>query len=485
MKKIGRTILAVVILLSCCITFSACSEKKDTGVCYNIEVELIDNTLFGKMGFYYTNTSENAIDELKFNLYANAYREGAKYSPVSAGTQYRAYPNGVNYGNIKINKVYTSDAILEYNVSGLDQNILVVSLSKAIYPEQSVNIVIEYEIVVADVISRLGINEKTINLANFYPILCAYEDGKGFYECVYYSHGDPYYSQVADYNVKITLDKEYVVAGSGSIIGKSESIDKNTFTFTLQNARSFCLVLSKEFDILTEKVGDTRVNYYFYDDENAKAHLDVAVKSIKLFSSLFGTYPYKEYSVVQTKFVQGGMEFPALVMISDDLGDAYGEVIVHETAHQWWQTLVGNNEIEHAFLDEGLAEYSVVLFYERYSEYGFNRQKLMQVSHDTYKVFCSVSDKLYGKVDTKMLRGLGEFKSEYEYVNMAYVKPCIMYDMLRITIGDKMFFKGLSKYFNQYMYKNVGPYEIVGVFEKIGADANGFFQSFYDGKVII
>ena len=180
------------------------------------------------------------------------------------------------------------------------------------------------------------------------------------------------------------------------------------------------------------------------------------------------------------------MEFPALVMISDDLEtNAYGEVIVHETAHQWWQTVVGNNEIEHGFLDEGLAEYSVVLFYENHPEYNMTRQALIQSAEQTYKVFCSVSDKLFGKVNTVMLRSLKDFTSEYEYVNMAYIKPCIMYDTLRKTTGEEKFFKGLKRYYESYKFENATPDDLVGVYEKIGADSNGFFKSFFEGTVII
>ena len=101
------------------------------------------------------------------------------------------------------------------------------------------------------------------------------------------------------------------------------------------------------------------------------------------------------------------MEHPALVMISDNLEQsAYLEVVAHETAHQWWQGVVGNNEIEYGFLDEGLAEYSVVLFYENYPEYNLKRQDLIESSENTYKIFCTVSDKVFGKVNTVMKRSL-------------------------------------------------------------------------------
>ena len=127
----------------------------------------------------------------------------------------------------------------------------------------------------------------------------------------------------------------------------------------------------------------------------------------------------------------------------------------------------------------------MVLFYENYPEYGYTRQSLIKASEQTYKVFCSVSDKLNGKVNTVMLRSLKDFTSEYEYVNVAYIKPCIMYDNLRTTIGNNRFFQALKRYYEQYKFKNAVPDDLVGAFEKVGAGTNGYFESFFLGKEII
>ena len=205
-----------------------------------------------------------------------------------------------------------------------------------------------------------------------------------------------------------------------------------------------------------------------------------------MFNEKFANYPYSTYTVVQTEFLQGGMEFPGLVMISDALEhEAYLEVIVHETAHQWWQTMVGNNEIEHPFLDEGLAEYSVVLFYEKYPEYDMRRKDIISSCEKTFRLFCSITDKLDGEVNTSMLRGLNGYSSEYEYVNVCYVKPCIMFEYLRQSIGENKFFNGLKKYCSTYAFKNATPDDLIGAFESVGANANGFFEGFFSGKVII
>ncbi len=483
MRKV-TVMLALIFIVSAC-AFSGCSNSKKKATRYDIEVALTDNFLSGKETITYYNDTETALSELKFNLFANAFRKDAEFSPVGAQHTAQSYYNGLSYGDITINAVKCGDEDAEFTVGGQDMNILTVKLDKEIYPEESVQVYIDFTVKLANVVSRTGINQSTVNLANFYPILCARDDN-GFYECVYYSTGDPFYSDCADYKVTLTVDESYVVASSGKTTLVEDKGGRKAHTFEIESARSFALVLSKNFQTINYDCDGIEIIYYYYDDQTPRNSMEYAKKSLIYFENTFGEYPYQTYSVVQTEFVQGGMEFPALVMISDDLEtNAYGEVIVHETAHQWWQTVVGNNEIEHGFLDEGLAEYSVVLFYENHPEYNMTRQALIQSAEQTYKVFCSVSDKLFGKVNTVMLRSLKDFTSEYEYVNMAYIKPCIMYDTLRKTTGEEKFFKGLKRYYESYKFENATPDDLVGVYEKIGADSNGFFKSFFEGTVII
>ena len=84
-----------------------------------------------------------------------------------------------------------------------------------------------------------------------------------------------------------------------------------------------------------------------------------------------------------------------------------------------------------------------------------------------------------------MTRALPEYSSEYEYVNIAYVKSCIMFDYLRQTVGDAKFFAGLQRFYDENAFKTATPESLIGAFERAGANANGFFESFYDGKAII
>ncbi len=485
MKRRFCVYLCLIIALTGIGCLNGCKESKISRTTYDINVQLNDNCLYGEEEVVFFNNTDNAIKELKFNLFGNAFREGAEHSPIAPQYTAKAYPKGINYGDMQITSVKSQNQPLKFSICGVDQNVLLVELLEEVFPDEKVSVTITFSLNLAFVVSRTGINQSTINLANFYPILCAY-DKDGFYECVYYANGDPFYSECADYKVSITLDSEYVVASSGKLLSEEKQADKTKWCYEISSARSFAFVLSKNFESIVDTSTGVEITYYFYNDENPLSAMETAIKSINLFNKKFGEYPYPTYAVVQTEFVQGGMEFPALVMISDSLEkEAYIEVVVHETAHQWWQTVVGNNEVEYGFLDEGLAEYSVVLFYENYPEYNLERNQLIEASEKTYKLYCSVYDKLFGSVDTRMIKPLGEFKGEYEYVNLAYIKPCIMYDYLRKTIGEEKFFKGLKKYYESYKFLNATPSDLVGIYEKLNCDTNGFFESFFEGKVVI
>ena len=483
MKKIIGFLLVLLTIFPV-VAAGGCSDNPKISS-YNIEATFDGNTLNGKESVTFYNNTDNAFKELKFNLFGNAYRENAKYTPISAQYENKAYYKGKSYGKTEILSVKKGGNDSEFEICGKDENILSVKLPEEVFPDESVTVEIEFSLRLAEVIARTGINADTINLANFYPILCGIEN-ESFFECEYYGIGDPFYSDVANYKVKITLPKKYNVASAGKLTGASESEETRTLCYKLDNARSFNMVLSEKFESVTASVNGITVNYWYYKDEKPEKTLEYATKSLEFFGETFGEYPYSEYTVAQTKLIAGGMEYPTFVTISDTLTEKErGEVTVHETAHQWWQSVVGNNEIKHGFLDEGLAEYSVVLFYENFPEYGMKREDMILSAETTYKTFCTVYDKLFNNVNTCMDRTLGEFTSEYEYVNLSYIKPCIMYDLLRKTLGDNKFFGGLKKYYSEYKFKNAEPCDLVGVYQKIGANAEGFLQSFIDGKEIL
>lgn len=473
MKRI-LLFLSVVALAVPLFSFAGCAGNEVPRSKYEISAAYEGGVLNAEMVFTYHNAEGCDMPALEFNLYGNAYREGAAFAPVSRSYRAKAYYNGDSYGNMEIAEVSPCAA---WEVCGQDENILRVELEKPVPPGGEAALTIRYTLTLAEVEHRTGIARHAVNLGNFYPVLCVYEPETGFYECEYYSHGDPFYSECADYFVEFTAGAEYVVAASGAVSAATAAGSKKTYSMQLSNARDFAIVLSDEFTLSQGRAGDVNVLYYSYDDEDAAQTLALLEESLAYFSDTFGEYPYQTYSAVQTGFCYGGMEYPALVMLSDSLErSSYEYAAVHETAHQWWYAAVGNNELEHAWLDEGLAEYSIVLFFEEHPQYGQSGAELVEGARKVYGAFHTVQEQLEGEEDTSMSRHLRDF-GEYEYAVIAYDKGLLLFDTLRDALGEKRFLSALKKYCRENAGGIAAPETLKSAFGSAGGQIIGWYES--------
>ncbi len=481
MKKAIIVIIAAA-FAALCLPAAACANGEENSSSYVIDVVYDgEGTLSGNVSFTFVNNTENAFDDLSFNLWGNAYRQGALHAPVSQTYQSKAYYDGQSYGEMSVSAV---EGCEEWQICGDDMNILYVTLPETVYPEQSVTLDIEYSLTLARVNHRTGITENTVNLGNFYPVLCAYTTS-GFAEHEYCCVGDPFVSDTADYVVSITLPSTYKAAASGTLTEEKTDEQTTTLTYSLKGARDFAVVLSEKFEVLSAQAGGATVYYYYYDDADAQKSLEAAVKSAEYFSEQFGSYMYPTLSVVQTGFCMGGMEYPALTMISDSQ-DSQSAIytIVHENAHQWWYAAVGSDQYYSSWQDEGLAEYSTLMFFESAPEYGYTRTGMLGTATKSYRAYYSVYNQLFGDADTTMNRPLNEYSGDYEYANIAYNKALLMFEAVRGACGDKEFVKALSRYYTENKGKIASPESLIAQFCK-AADCEGIFDSFIQGKVII
>ena len=486
MKKIVSMLLAISCTLSALCFLSACENPEKADSRYEITVEYVPEnaTLAGTTKLTFENTTDNELSTLKFQLYPNAYRKDAIYRPVSKAYESAAYYAGESYGEMVISSV---NGAKNWEVMGEDENVLCVHLERALYPGDEVVLDVGFLLKLASVNHRTGITPKTVNLGNFFPTLCPFQKG-GFVETAYYTGGDPFYSECADFQVTLKLPKDYKVAATGEIARERTLETKKEYVFTATSVRDFALVLSENFKVLQTEAGGNVIEYYYYADENPQESLAVAAESFAYYEKAFGEYPYASYRVVQTGFCLGGMEYPCLSMISDSLAEDKTEqarAIAHETAHQWWYAAVGSDQIENAWQDEGLAEYSAITFFENYEKYGITRENTVMEALKEYRSYYDVYGSVLGRTDTKMIRHLKDFLSDYEYKCLAYDKAVVMFDTLRKSVGDDKFFAGLRKYYKENKGKIATPESLIGAFERTGLDVNGFFESFLSGKAIL
>lgn len=462
---------------------SACNKKGGEGrssYVINASYDKDSRTLTGSCAFTFYNDTDNEINSLSFNLWGNAYRQGAAYKPVIEKDT-KAFWAGTDYGGESVEKV---EGCASWEVAGEDENILKVVLNTPAYPDQTATVNISYTLNLAKINHRTGVTESTVNLGNFYPVLCAYS-AEGFIEAPYYSTGDPFVSACSDYDVTLSLPAGYAAATSGKELSRTESESGITARYELKNARDFAAVLSDNFKTLSAHPDGCEITMYYCGDREPQKELTAVVESYEYFSATFGKYEYPTLSVVMTPLNVSGMEYPALTMVNSALSEEDAVyTAVHENAHQWWYAMVGNDQINCAWQDEGLAEYSTLCFFETHPAYGYTRTGMLGSAIKAYRGYYSVYNQIFGKSDTAMTRALCDFEGEYEYVNIAYNKSLLMFESVRTAMGDKRFFSALASYFENNKNKIATPEELIARFDAL-YDVEGLMDGYIDGKAII
>ena len=474
--------------------FSACKQKDNLTTLsknltsYKINIDLNVEKKFAEVNqtIDYVNNTNSILKTIKFHLYPQYFKDGATQKVVPSTKLNNAYPNGMSYASFEINRVMVdkNDKTIvyenEYN------SILSVDLNNSLMPDEKVEIEINYSFTLPNCRHRFGYGENTINLANFYPIVCVYEN-ENFNTSGYNPNGDPFYSDMANYCVNISLDKQYIVAGTGEKTDEKIINGNKSVSFNAKMVRDFALVVSNKFEVLSAEAHSTKVEYYYFNDTHPNSSLKAGVDAIKTFNKLFGEYLYNNFTIVETDFIYGGMEYPNLIMLSTDIEDEvdYLNVIIHETAHQWWYGIVGNDEYKFPWLDEALTEFSTVLFYDYNENYQLTHAKMIEISKENYSLFYSVYTDVLGLLDTSM-RAVDKYSTEPEYTYCTYVKGVLMYESLYQLLGEKDFIEGLKIYFENNKYKNALPENLINAFENASKkELKSFFSSWIDGKVVI
>lgn len=493
-KKFKKTVVVGMVLVfiaaTCCFCFSGCEGDYITKTAKNLSTYTVEagydetaHVVSGVMVFDFLNDTGRELNELRFHLYPNAYRENAKAEIVSAAKKAQAYKNGYSYGSITVDYVKNGTDVA-HSIGGDDGNILVVPLSSAVKDGQKTQVEISFDTTLANVWHRLGYGDDTVNLTDWFPVLCAYDAEKGeFLQDTYVAYGDPFVMNTANFNVAITLSSEYVVSAGGDLVEKTQGDGGTRYEFSARAVRDFAIVASKNFELLSESVNGVTINYYHLSHETPDEVLNLAKSALGYFSDTYGRYPYASLSVVDSDFCEGGMEYPRLVMIRSDLEKkSYNNAVVHEIAHQWWCCLVGNDQIRNAWMDEGLAEYCTNAFFADNPSFGVDAAGEMEAAKANLNAFLDITGNYFKNIDTSINRPLGEYRNETEYAYMCYVKSMIMFDDLKTLMGKTKFNAALKNYFETCRLTIASPDDLINSFSTAyGSDMSGIINGYVNG----
>lgn len=425
------------------------------------EEKLVD----GSQRLTYKNTADKELNYLYLHIYPNAFMDKSKV-PFEEEELDNVYYNGFNPGWIKINEVKLNNKRVDYKVMGDASTVLRISPTTAVKTGEAVEIYIGFKVQLPNVIGRMGYGDNTVNITNWYPIMAVFNE-EGWHLDPYFPIGDPFYSEVASYEVTFEIPMDYVLATTGNITKKQEKKNRVIYSINAENVRDFALILSKDFQLASAEADGIAINAYTLKGQRSDLALQYGVDAMKIFNELFGVYPYQQLSVVASDFFLGGMEYPNLVMISEGLYTMKEEfpleyVIAHEIAHQWWYGIVGNNEIKEPWLDEALTEYATLMYFEK--KYGAHIkeqifEKMIKAQYNNYINF--EADRGEG-----ILRSLREFDSSMEYSSIVYSKGAMFVEVLRREMGEADFIEALREYYQSFMFKNATTLDFYEICQK-------------------
>ena len=165
---------------------------------------------------------------------------------------------------------------------------------------------------------------------------------------------------------------------------------------------------------------------------------------------------------------------PALGVAGGSRPGAVEFLVAHEVAHQWWYGLVGSNPHRHAFLHEGLAEHSAVLYFER--RYGVEAAEA-QLRTGLILPYATM---LLTDGDRIVDQPTADFPDSEAYYATAFGKAGLGFAALRHEVGDEAFVAGLRHYAETMRFAVATPDDLRSALEEAsGRDLDAFWRLWF------
>ena len=500
-----KKILAGIVLVGFINTAIAQADRWQQRVVYNIDVNLNVETNIAKgiEKIEYYNNSPDTLTRLFFHAYWNAFQPNSIMDARSRelgktvlgknkqGQDVLDWDTRVKDRilNLKPDEIgYQKVAYVSVNGKRQqlkeDETILEVVLDKPILPLSKTVIEVSFEAQVPIQVRRSGRDNAEgvrYSMSQWYPKLAEY-DYEGWHPNPYVAR--EFYGVWGDYNVNITLDKNYMVAGTGTLqnpnqIGFGYSTPQlkvmkptgNTLTwkFTALKVHDFVWAADPYYTMIKREIPGGPVVFVVYKnvdgvEVNWQKLADTVALAYPLMAKTFGAYPYKNYSFIQAG--DGGMEYPmATLLKSAGIGTA-----IHEWMHSWYQGMMGTNEFLYPWMDEGFTSYAS----ERILSTLRNKQTFEQEGN-----YNSYYRLVQSGLEEPMITPADFFSTNYAYSNAAYAKGAVFLSQLGYITGASIRDSILQKYYSTWRFKHPNPDDFVKVAEKVSGMQLDWYKQFW------
>lgn len=328
---------------------------------YHILLDIVELTrIDGQLEAHFTNQENEPLQEIYFHLF-----------PDQLG------------GSIEIENVLVNGQVVQ---TTRDKTALKITLDEPLNPGEQTAIEMDFITIVPTEDSPkyniLAFDDQILTLAHFYPMIAVYDE-QGWHIESTPPHGDETFADSSFYQVQVHAPKDQVIAASGSEVAREEDGDSQRVTFAAGPVRDFYMAMSDRFERQSDTIGQTTINSYAPPEYAAGAGLalEVAREAVDSYNGRFGTYPFTELDIVSTPTFALGVEYPGVFVnairlydLSESSSGLPNSILLesttaHETAHQWFYSLVGNDQLNEPWLDEAVTQYATWKYYvDRYGE---------------------------------------------------------------------------------------------------------------------
>jgi len=328
--------------------------------------------LLASQQIFLVNQEDTARTSLVLRAYPNAF-QNPDTSPVASEELYDAcYPHGFSAGSLVVSSAALAmegkvPESARYRYMDRAKTVMRVELPQPWAPGATLFLDFTYTLNLPRSAGRFGAHGGIWAIGNGFLIPAVYEDG-AYREDAYFPIGDPFLIQCMNYTVIVEVPAGYTCAGSAwpTVERKEAGL---RYTFNALCVRDFALCFAKDYQQAQALENGVLVTVYAISGKSAEEALHYACQALACYSDIYGPYPYPAFTLAQVNFPFGGMEYPSLVMLSDIYLKKGGQdlefLVAHETAHQWWYAVVGSDQVQQAWQDEALCEYSLLRYVDR------------------------------------------------------------------------------------------------------------------------
>ena len=505
--------------------------RSDRIASYLVDVELDTSTniISGWEILDWKNNTGKPQSQFPFHLYHNAWKNNRSTFVKEGGWRLRGQSMGPDdYGYTNVQRVVWVDQKGETDITSTfryiqpddnntdDQTVFEITTPRAIRPGTTTRFKIEFETKQPKPIARTGVIRNYHFVAQWFPKIGVW--WKGAWNCHQFHPSSEFFADYGVYNVTLTVPSDFVVGATGGIPRWQRKNEDNTSTYNFyqEDVHDFAWVAAPDLKRTVRVFSHTKIDQYcdaehHHDLKEVKVilltqpqhddlidrYFDATFKALRFYGEWYGQYPYDALTVVDPAngSRSGGMEYPTLFtggsnMFSPKDAASPEGVTVHECGHQWWYAMVGSNEFEEPWMDEGFNTYSTArVIHAGWPPFKAVRYFFGGPGAGSYVGIPYVYDDVLserfttgnleirseGKNDV-MARKSWEFLDSYRL--NAYTKPAMSLQMLEHYLGSEMMYRVMRTYQYHFRFKHPTTQDFINTVNKVtGKDMSWFFDN--------